>query len=141
MNTNIFAYYGDGIGPEITAAVQKVLQAASVPINLDIDPNIAVGERALAKGLTTVIPNEFLNKFKNAPYGVMLKAPLGTPKGGGFESINVQVRRIFDLYANIRPAKSIPGVETVRSQHIPHVVIAREDIKPSTPKKIGRAHV
>lgn len=136
MNTNIFAYYGDGIGPEITAAVQKVLQAASVPINLDIDPNIVVGERALAKGLTTVLPKEFINKFKNAPYGVMLKAPLGTPKGDGFESINVQVRRLFDLYANIRPAKSIPGVETVRSQHIPHVVIAREDIKPSTPKTI-----
>lgn len=136
MNTtNIYAYDGDGIGPEITNAVARILQAAGVPINLDIDPSIIVGERALAKGLTTV-PNEFINKFKNAPYGVMLKAPLGTPKGGGFESINVQVRRLFDLYANIRPAKSIPGVETVRSQHIPHVVIAREDIQPSTPKLI-----
>lgn len=136
MNTtNVFAYDGDGIGPEITNAVAKILQAAGVPIHLDIDPDIVVGERALANGLTTVLPNEFLNKFKNAPYGVMLKAPLGTPKGGGFESINVQVRRVFDLYANIRPAKSIPGVEVTRSSYLPRIIIA-EDTKSLIPESI-----
>lgn len=137
MNTtNIFAYNGDGIGPEITNAVAKILQAAGVPIDLDIDPNIAVGERALANGLTTVLPEAFLNKFKNAPYGVMLKAPLGTPKGGGFESINVQVRRIFDLYANIRPAKSIPGVEVTRSDYLPRLAVAKGNPKHAINKLI-----
>ncbi len=134
--TNVFAYDGDGIGPEITNAIARILQAAGVPIDLDIDPNIAVGERALAKGLTTVLPKEFINKFKHAPYGVMLKAPLGTPKGGGFESINVQVRRIFDLYANIRPAKSIPGVEVTRSDYLPRLTVAKGNPKHAINKLI-----
>ncbi|MCC9165283.1 isocitrate/isopropylmalate dehydrogenase family protein [Pontibacter harenae] len=97
---------GDGIGPEITEAVKAIFSAANVPLTWE-EENAgqttfdAVGE---------LIPeslNASLNKNK-----VALKGPITTPVGKGFKSVNVQLRQMFDLYSNVRPAKTTKGVNT-----------------------------
>ena len=97
---------GDGIGPEITEAVKAVFSAAHVPVTWE-EENAgqttfdAVGE---------LIPQTLIasiNKNK-----VALKGPITTPVGKGFKSVNVQLRQMFDLYANVRPVKTTPGVNT-----------------------------
>lgn len=96
---------GDGIGPEISASVKKIFAADGVPIvweDVDVTP-------FLKNGVTT-IPDaalESVNKNK-----VALKGPLATPIGKGHVSMNLTLRRTFDLYANVRPCKSIVGYKT-----------------------------
>lgn len=104
---------GEGIGPEISESVLKVFKAAKVPIEweiFDIDP--AVG---LSKEL-----KESVERNK-----VGLKGPLGTPIGKGHRSLNLLIRKEFGLYANVRPALSIPGVKTAFDNV--DVVVIREN--------------
>ncbi|MDP7041445.1 MAG: isocitrate/isopropylmalate family dehydrogenase, partial [Gammaproteobacteria bacterium] len=97
---------GDGIGPEITAATLKVIEAAGAKI--DWVERMA-GESALeAKG--EVLPQDTLDGIEE--HGVALKGPCTTPVGKGFKSVNVQLRKAFDLYAAVRPVRNLPGVET-----------------------------
>ncbi|MDP6437698.1 MAG: isocitrate/isopropylmalate dehydrogenase family protein [Gammaproteobacteria bacterium] len=97
---------GDGIGPEITAATLKVIEAAGAKI--DWVERMA-GESALeAKG--EVLPQDTLDAIEE--HGVALKGPCTTPVGKGFKSVNVQLRKAFDLYAAVRPVRNLPGVET-----------------------------
>jgi isocitrate dehydrogenase (NAD+) len=96
---------GDGIGPEVAAATQRVLEAAGVRINWDVhDAGAAVAEK---RG--TTLPNEVLDSIRKNK--VALKGPIGTPIGKGFRSVNVTLRQALDLYANVRPVRSLPGVE------------------------------
>lgn len=95
---------GDGIGPEIADATLRMLAAAGAKI--DWVPVVA-GMSALSSH-GDPLPQESLDALTAC--GLALKAPLGTPTGGGYKSINVLLRQHFDLYANLRPAKSIPGV-------------------------------
>jgi len=95
---------GDGIGPEIVAAVRQVLDAAGVV--LDWDEQLA-GVSALEE-TGTPLPDATLESLRRTRLG--LKGPLTTPVGTGFRSVNVALRKEFDLFANIRPARSIlPG--------------------------------
>jgi isocitrate dehydrogenase (NAD+) len=95
---------GDGIGPEIAEATMMVLEAAGT--DFAVDEQIA-GMTALDK-VGTPLPDSTIESFRKT--SLALKGPLTTPVGGGYRSINVQLRREFDLYANLRPAKTIiPG--------------------------------
>jgi len=97
---------GDGIGPEVTAAVQKVLAAADAPVEWVIHQ---AGLAALDAGVE-VLPKETLEAIRK--HGVALKGPCTTPVGKGFSSINVQLRKKLDLYAAVRPVVSLKGVPT-----------------------------
>ena len=98
---------GDGIGPEISEAVQKVFKAAKVPITWDIVP---VTPTRLPDGRMG-IPPETIARLRET--GIGLKGPLATPIGTGHVSLNLSLRRAFQLYANVRPCRSIEGVKTV----------------------------
>jgi isocitrate dehydrogenase (NAD+) len=97
---------GDGIGPEVTAAVLRILDAAGVAIDWDRHD---AGVRALdATGET--LPAALLDSIRST--GVALKGPVTTPIGEGFTSVNVGLRKALDLYANLRPVRNLPGVAT-----------------------------
>lgn len=95
---------GDGIGPEITRAVKRVLDHAGAEIEwIEAEAGLGAFER-----LGDPLPEETILKLRQ--HRVALKGPLTTPIGKGFRSINVRLRQILDLYSNIRPAKTIPGL-------------------------------
>ncbi|MBI2072469.1 MAG: isocitrate/isopropylmalate dehydrogenase family protein [Gemmatimonadetes bacterium] len=109
---------GDGIGPEITAAALAVLDAAGVRI--DWDEQLA-GVAAMEE-TGTPLPDATVESIRQTQ--VALKGPLTTPVGTGFRSVNVALRKEFDLYANVRPAKSLlPGG---RYDHV-DIVLVREN--------------
>ncbi|KAJ1679922.1 NAD-dependent isocitrate dehydrogenase, partial [Spiromyces aspiralis] len=96
---------GDGIGPEISKSVERIFEAAKVPIEweyADVTPILRDGK--------TVIPDEAYHSIQKNK--IALKGPLATPIGKGHVSLNLTLRRIFNLYANVRPCRSIPGYET-----------------------------
>jgi isocitrate dehydrogenase (NAD+) len=97
---------GDGIGPEVTAAVRRILKAAGAPVEW---VECRAGLAALDQGLD-VLPQETLDAIRR--YQVALKGPCTTPIGEGFVSINVRLRRELDLYAAVRPVRSLEGVPT-----------------------------
>jgi isocitrate dehydrogenase (NAD+) len=95
---------GDGIGPDITEATVRILEAAGA--QFDWDRRLA-GMAAVEK-FDDPMPDETIESIEKT--GLALKGPLETPVGGGYRSVNVALRRTFDLYANVRPARSVvPG--------------------------------
>ncbi len=116
---NITLLKGDGIGPEIADSVVKIINSTGVKINFDVQ---IAGLTALEKGLE-VLPKQTLESIEKNK--VCLKAPITTPIGHGFSSVNVQLRRHFDLYANVRPSKNIPSIKTPFSDI--DLVIIREN--------------
>ena len=98
---------GDGIGPEITNAVKTVIDAAGVRIYWD---EHQVGQKALER-YGDPLPEHVIESIKANK--VALKGPVTTQIGKGFKSINVTLRQTFDLYANIRPVKTLPGVNSI----------------------------
>ena len=102
----ITLFRGDGIGPEICEAVKKVLEAAKCPIQFE---EFDVGEAEYLRH-GALIPEAAFESIEKTK--LILKAPITTPIGKGFRSCNVQLREKYDLYANIRPAKSLPNIET-----------------------------
>jgi isocitrate dehydrogenase (NAD+) len=97
---------GDGIGPEVTEAAVRVLAAAGVAIEWD---RVEAGGEVIAK-YGTPVPESVLQSIRRR--GVALKGPITTPVGEGFRSANVTLRQNLDLYACIRPVRSLPGVKT-----------------------------
>ncbi|HKW76774.1 MAG TPA: isocitrate dehydrogenase (NAD(+)) [Terriglobales bacterium] len=97
---------GDGIGPEVTGAVVRIIDAAGVKIDWE---TINAGAQAYEK-YGEYIPKELIQSIERT--GVGLKGPVTTPIGGGFASINVALRKKFDLYANFRPVRSLPSLPT-----------------------------
>ena len=120
-NTPITVAYGDGIGPEIMTATLDILKAAGARVDIEV---IEVGEKVyLAGNPAGMAPSawESLRRTK-----VFLKAPITTPQGGGYKSLNVTTRTVFGLYANVRPCVSYaPFVRTKHPQM--DVVIVREN--------------
>ncbi|MGI9330446.1 MAG: isocitrate/isopropylmalate dehydrogenase family protein [Gammaproteobacteria bacterium] len=116
MSTNAVLIPGDGIGPEITAATLRVLEAAGAEINWI---ERLAGVAAMDAG-DDVLPQSTLDAITE--HGVALKGPCTTPVGKGFRSVNVQLRKAFDLYAAVRPVRNLPGVET-RFEGVDIVVI------------------
>lgn len=102
----ITVFKGDGIGPEITDAVLTILQAAKAPLAYEI---FQVGI-PLYESCGELISEEAFASFEKNK--VLLKSPITTPIGSGFRSINVLLRKKYDLYANVRPAKSNPAIIT-----------------------------
>ena len=103
---NVTLINGDGIGPEISDAVVKILDAAGLKINWDLQT--AGADVAEKEGVP--LPGRVLDSIRKNK--VALKAPVTTPIGKGFRSVNVQLRRELDLFANLRPSKNLPGVKT-----------------------------
>uniref|UniRef100_A0A060SXH8 Isocitrate dehydrogenase [NAD] subunit 2, mitochondrial n=1 Tax=Blastobotrys adeninivorans TaxID=409370 RepID=A0A060SXH8_BLAAD len=96
---------GDGIGPEISQAVKDIYKAAKVPIDwepVDVTPMLVDGKTTIPKDTV-----EKINKNK-----VALKGPLATPVGKGHQSLNLTLRKTFNLFANVRPCKSVVGYKT-----------------------------
>ena len=110
---------GDGIGPEVTQAVVRVLDAAGVAIEWDRQD---AGVIAFKKSGQT-LPMELLDSIRR--HRVALKGPCTTPIGEGFTSVNVGLRKALDLYANLRPVSNLPGV-TSRFSNV-DLVIVREN--------------
>ncbi|MDJ0926197.1 MAG: isocitrate/isopropylmalate dehydrogenase family protein [Gammaproteobacteria bacterium] len=119
MTTTAVLIPGDGIGPEITAATLRVLDAADA--NIDWVERQA-GVAAMDAG-DDVLPQSTLDAIDE--HKVALKGPCTTPVGKGFQSVNVQLRKAFDLYAAVRPVRNMPGVETPFSNV--DIVVVREN--------------
>ena len=97
---------GDGIGPEVTGATVRILEASGVKIDWE---TFAAGTEAFEK-YQEYIPKELIESVERT--GVGLKGPVTTPVGGGFSSINVALRKRFELYANFRPIRNLPSLPT-----------------------------
>ncbi len=121
MSHHITLIPGDGIGPEITKATTKVLEGAKVKIEWEV---VEAGMTALEK-YRDPLPQEVIDSIdKNC---IVLKGPLTTPVGKGFRSINVALRKEFELYVNQRPAKTYKGIRTI-FDHI-DLLIFRENLE------------
>ncbi len=120
-NVPITVAHGDGIGPEIMAATLHILKEAGA--RLDIE-TIEIGEKVYLAGNSAGIAPEAWESLRRTK--VFLKAPITTPQGGGYKSLNVAVRKTLGLYANVRPCVSYhPFVET--KHPVMDVVIVREN--------------
>jgi isocitrate dehydrogenase (NAD+) len=104
MTRTITLIPGDGIGPEVTAATLRVLEAAGADVEWE---RHSAGSEALARH-GDPLPQEVLDSILRN--GVALKGPIATPVGKGFRSVNVALRKALVLYANLRPVRSLPGV-------------------------------
>lgn len=121
QNVPITVAYGDGIGPEIMGATLDIIKAAGARI--DIEP-IEVGEQVYLRGISAGIEPSAWESLRRTH--VFLKAPITTPQGGGYKSLNVTVRMAFELYANVRPCVAYsPFVDTKHPTM--DVVIVREN--------------
>ena len=111
---------GDGIGPEVTSAAQRVLAAAGLSVEWIVLP---AGASALDQGFENVLPQKTVEAIQH--HKIALKGPVTTPVGKGFKSVNVQLRQKLNLYAAVRPVRSMPGIKT-RYENI-DMVIVREN--------------
>ena len=113
--------HGDGIGPEIMDATLRIMEAAEVDVEYD---TIEIGEKVYKSGHKSGISPESWDTLRGNPY--FLKAPITTPQGGGYKSLNVTIRKSLGLYSNVRPFRAyVPYVPS----HFPQmdVVIVREN--------------
>ena len=120
---------GDGIGPDITRATKKVVdEAIKIAYGSKRKINwieLMAGEKAISK-YNTPLPDDTVKKMTE--YRISLKGPLTTPVGGGFRSINVTLRQIMDLYANVRPVKYYPGLPSpLKNPEKVDMVVFREN--------------
>ncbi len=119
--TPITVAHGDGIGPEIMAATLHILQQAGAELDIE---TIEIGEKVYLAGNNAGIAESAWDSLRRTK--VFLKAPITTPQGGGYKSLNVTVRKTLGLYANVRPCVSYhPFVET--KHPVMDVVIVREN--------------
>jgi len=119
--TPITVAYGDGIGPEIMEATLRILEAAGAQLDVEV---IEIGEQVYLQGNSAGIAESAWDSLRRTR--VFLKAPITTPQGGGFKSLNVTTRKVLGLYANVRPCVSYhPYVQTKHPKM--DVVIIREN--------------
>lgn len=123
---------GDGIGPEVVKATQKIIEATGVPIRWDVqEAGLEVYQKE-----GNPLPTRVLNSIKSNK--VALKGPTTTPIGEGFRSINVMIRQELDLFANVRPIKNYPGIPS-KYQDIDMVIIREntEDLYAGIEHMVG----
>ena len=118
MKKTVTVFRGDGIGPELVDSVLKILEAAGAPLDYEL---FDVGENEWKRS-GSLIPEAACRSFERTR--VLLKSPITTPVGTGFRSLNVTLRGMYDLYANIRPVRSNAAVHT--PFHDVDIVIFRE---------------
>ena len=100
--TRITVAKGDGIGPEIMDATLEIIKSAGAKIEID---EIEVGEKVYLSGNTSGISNDSWEIIRRNK--IFLKAPITTPQGGGYKSLNVTTRKFLGLYSNVRPCMSL----------------------------------
>ena len=124
---------GDGIGPELAEASRRVLDASGIAFEWEVQD---AGERVMAE-YGTPLPEHVLESIKRNK--VALKGPITTPVGEGFRSVNVALRQALGLYANIRPARSMKGLET-RYEDVDLVIVREntEDLYAGIEHRVGR---
>src|SRR5881296_1703646 len=116
MTTPVVLIAGDGIGPEVTAAMQSVLHAAGADISW-VEAWAGLGA---AEHFGDPLPQATLDLIRK--HRVALKGPCTTPVGKGFRSINVRMRQELDLFASVRPVRSLPGIK-VPYQNVSLIVV------------------
>lgn len=123
---------GDGIGPEITESMKKIVAKAGANIQWD---EVEAGEAQIEKWGTPLPPNVIQSIKENK---IAIKGPITTPIGKGFRSVNVTLRQELDLYANLRPVKSFEGIDT-RYKNIDLVIVREntEDLYCGIEHKVG----
>ncbi|MCC2647188.1 MAG: isocitrate dehydrogenase, partial [Rickettsiaceae bacterium] len=113
--------YGDGIGPEIMEATLYILKEAGAKVRIE---TIEVGEKLYKKNYSSGIAEDTWESI--ARTGILFKAPITTPQGGGYKSLNVTLRKALSLFANVRPGIAYsPFVETAHPKL--DVVVVREN--------------
>jgi isocitrate dehydrogenase len=115
---------GDGIGPEVVDAALRIIQAAGVPLEPEI---CEAGAKAFQRGIESGVPRETIESIERT--SVVLKGPLETPIGYGNKSANVTLRKLFETFANVRPVRELPGVETPYSGRHLDIVVVRENVE------------
>lgn len=115
---------GDGIGPEVTAAARRVIDAAGAQIAWEVRE---AGSKVFKAGLLTGVPQDTLDSIEQTR--VALKGPLETPVGFGEKSANVTLRKLFETYANVRPVREMPGVPTPFTGRSIDLVVVRENVE------------
>src|SRR4249919_1109731 len=115
---------GDGTGPELTEATRRVLEATGVGFDWDVHD---AGADVMEAYGGNPLPDQVLDSIVRT--GVALKGPITTPVGGGFRSVNVTLRKALDLYGQVRPCKSYPGVRS-RYENVDLIIVreATEDL-------------
>lgn len=123
---------GDGIGPEVTGAARKVIEAAGVNVKWDV---VEAGAKVMDE-YKTPLPDYVLESIKKNK--IALKGPVTTPVGSGFRSVNVALRQAFNLYANVRPIKTYEGIPT-RYDDVDLIIVREntEDLYAGVEHKIG----
>jgi isocitrate dehydrogenase (NAD+) len=119
MKHKITLVPGDGIGPEVTRATLKVIEAAGIDVEWE---TINAGADAFQK-YGKYLPDELMDSIRRNK--VAIKGPISTPIGPGFASINVALRKALNLYANFRPIKNLPGVKS-RFENV-DIIVVREN--------------
>ncbi len=124
QKVKVTAIAGDGIGAEVMRATQQVLAAAGAQVEWE---DAMAGAEAFRKGISTGTPRETLDSIERC--GVALKGPLETPVGFGEKSANVSLRKIFEMYGNIRPVRELPGIRTPFSGRGIDFTVVRENVE------------
>ena len=124
MSHRVTLIPGDGVGPEITLAARRVIEASGVAIEWE---EAEAGAEVFKRGDTSGVPRATAGSI--ARTGVALKGPLATPVGFGEKSANVTLRKLFETFANIRPARQIPGVPTRYDGEGVDFIVVRENIE------------
>jgi len=133
MTHRITLIPGDGIGPELAEATRRVLDASGPTFHWDV---VDAGEAVMAE-YGTPLPEHVLESIRRNR--VALKGPITTPVGEGFRSVNVTLRQVLNLYANVRPARSMKGLDA-RYQNVDLVIVREntEDLYAGIEHMVGR---
>jgi isocitrate dehydrogenase (NAD+) len=133
MSHRVTLIPGDGIGPELAEATRRVLEASGAAFEWEV---MDAGEAVMAQ-YGTPLPDHVLESIRRNR--VALKGPITTPVGEGFRSVNVTLRQALGLYANVRPVRSIPGIES-RYEDVDLVIVREntEDLYAGIEHKVGR---
>ena len=123
---------GDGTGPEIAEATRRVLEATGVELDWDVQE---AGADVMERYGGNPLPDQVLESIKRN--GVAIKGPITTPVGTGFRSVNVALRKSLDLYGQVRPCKSYPGVRS-RYDSVDLVVVRDTDNFVSNVQQLNR---
>jgi isocitrate dehydrogenase (NAD+) len=123
---------GDGIGPELTDAARKVLEATGIGFEWDVQQ---AGEATIASD-GTPLPDRVIDSIR--ANGIAIKGPITTPVGSGFRSVNVGLRQALELYANVRPARTMKGVES-RYDDVDLIIVREntEDLYAGIEHRVG----
>lgn len=123
---------GDGIGPEVSNAMTRVVEASGV----DVEWEVVEAGQAVIEEFSTPLPGHVIDTIKKNK--IAIKGPITTPVGGGFKSVNVTLRQELELYANLRPVKSFKGIKS-RYEDIDLVIVREntEDLYAGIEHKLG----